>query len=146
MYETATLASVLLVLQLPGKSTSGSPGSSEGLPTPRSRAPSLQLLNRRGRGGCHGGGQEWGRPGAFINSGRSHSGTPCRPHGHSAVPKNRLQPQNTSPAHRSPAAAPFCLRSCPKGKVLSGSASSISQGLIKSSLLPSNYSNTMGLH
>lgn len=39
-----------------------------------------------------------------------------------------------------------CLQSCPKGKVLSGAAFSISQGLIKSSLLPSNYSNTMGLH
>ena len=79
------------------------------------------------------------------NSGKSHPGRP--PYGHGMVPKYCLQQQNIFPStSQSGSSINSACKPYPKGKVLSGSAFSISQGLIKSSLLPSNYSNTMGLH
>lgn len=82
------------------------------------------------------------------NSGRFHPGyLPCISDGHRMVPKSRLQRQNTFPStSQSSRSVNSACNPCPKGKVRSGSAFSVSQGLIKSSLLPSNYSNAMGLH
>lgn len=86
--------------------------------------------------------------GKLSNSGRFHPANLLyRSDGHGTMPKNCLQRQNTfSSTSQSCSSINSACNPCPKGKVLSASAFSVSQGLIKSSLLPSNYSNTMGLH
>lgn len=111
---------------------------------------------KREKKGCHVGGQGCGRARVgggrgrvlFSNSGRFHPGyRRRRSDGHRMVPKSRLQRQNTSPGTSQSCRSINSARNpCPKGKVRSGSAFGISQGRIKSSSLPSNYSNAMGLH